>query len=103
MVGGDYQKPDMANQNAAFLSAGGNLWALAQVLPSGYRSGVAFGPKGMPALAVGPAGSDLSNDGGKIWKPFDKENFNAVAASKQMFWAAGPQGRLAKIAVTEVR
>jgi hypothetical protein len=58
---------------------------------------VAFVPDQQVWIAVGTSGSDISNDDGQSWKPFDTGAFNAAAfLSSQFGWAVGPGGRLAK-------
>lgn len=98
IVGGNYEKPDEINNNLAFTKDGGKIWTAAKGL-NGYRSGVAYIDK-KTILAVGSSGSDLSTDGGKIWKNLDKENYNAVQArGKKAIWAVGANGLVSKYAM----
>lgn len=98
IVGGNYEKPDEANNNLAFTSDGGKTWTLSKGL-SGYRSGVDFIDK-KTIIAVGTNGSDLTTDGGKTWKNLDKENYNAVRAKgKNAIWAVGAKGLVAKFSI----
>ncbi len=91
IVGGNYEKPNDITNNLAFTSDGGKTWNLSKGL-NGYRSGVAYIDK-KTLLAVGASGSDLSTDGGKIWKNLDKENYNAVQTKgKKAIWAVGANG-----------
>jgi photosystem II stability/assembly factor-like uncharacterized protein len=95
IVGGNYEKPEEINNNAAFTNDGGVTWTLGKGL-SGYRSGVTYVDKNT-LLAVGASGSDLSTDGGKTWKNLDRENYNAVQAKgKRAIWAVGANGLVAK-------
>jgi photosystem II stability/assembly factor-like uncharacterized protein len=98
IVGGNYEKPNEINNNLAFTKDGGKTWNLSKGL-NGYRSGVAYIDK-KTILAVGSSGSDLSIDGGKMWKNLDQENYNSVQAkSKNVIWAVGANGLVAKFLV----
>ncbi|CAA9396847.1 MAG: hypothetical protein AVDCRST_MAG74-1354 [uncultured Pyrinomonadaceae bacterium] len=95
IVGGNYEKPDEINNNAAFTTASGITWTLGKGL-SGYRSGVTYIDKNT-LIAVGASGSDLSTDDGRNWKNLDKGNYNAVQAKgKKAIWAVGANGLVAK-------
>jgi photosystem II stability/assembly factor-like uncharacterized protein len=95
IVGGNYEKPSEINNNLAFTSDGGKSWVSGKGL-NGYRSGVDFiGKKTL--IAVGSSGSDLSIDGGKLWRNLDKENYNSVQAKgKNAIWAVGENGLVAR-------
>jgi photosystem II stability/assembly factor-like uncharacterized protein len=100
IVGGDYKKQDAAERTAAYSTDGGKRYVLAEAGPSGYRSGVALaGPKLI--VAVGPGGSDLSEDGGKTWKRVDATALNAVesvaAGRGREVWAVGPKGTVVRM------
>jgi hypothetical protein len=97
-VGGDYTQPSDSRRNIAVTSDGGQTWTEPSgAHPTGYRSAVAFVPDQQVWIAVGTSGSDISNDDGQSWKPFDTGAFNAAAfLSSQFGWAVGPGGRLAK-------
>lgn len=95
IVGGNYEKPTEAANNLALTGDGGASWQIAGGL-NGYRSAVAFFNK-RTLIAVGSSGSDISIDGGKIWKNLDRENYNAVAAKgEKAVWAVGANGTIAK-------
>ncbi len=93
VVGGDYKKPDETSGTAAFTTDGGRTWTAAQKPPHGYRSSVAWDPKGKMWVAAGSNGSDVSTDDGKTWKPLDNGNWNALSLP----FAVGPQGRIGKL------
>jgi photosystem II stability/assembly factor-like uncharacterized protein len=103
IVGGDYQDPDGTEGNAAYTTDGGMTWLPADASPpSGYRSCVAFLPGTASALlAVGPNGSDLSVDYGKIWTRLDTIGYHVASFPRagNTGWAAGGQGRIAKIII----
>ncbi len=100
-VGGDYRQPEATAGNAALTRDGGISWLAAGSPPAGYRSGVAYAPgaQGRALIAVGTSGSDLSLDGGETWSPLGTENLNAIAFGGTTCgaWAAGPEGRLARL------
>ncbi|MFI1992317.1 WD40/YVTN/BNR-like repeat-containing protein [Actinoplanes sp. NPDC020271] len=93
-VGGDYTVPESAPAGAAFTRTS-RTWTVAATPPGEYRSGVAWA--GRTAVAVGPTGSDLSRDGGRTWRRFDRGSFDAVACVAHTCWASGEQGRVARL------
>lgn len=96
VVGGDYQKPDAADNNIALTKNGGKSWYSVKGL-SGYRSGVAFISEST-IIAVGNNSSDLSFDGGQTWRKIGNENLNAVAAKgRNAVWAVGQDGIVLKL------
>jgi photosystem II stability/assembly factor-like uncharacterized protein len=101
IVGGDYQKPEATEKNAAHTGDAGKSWQLlTQQAPSGFRSGVAFTKLGsvLVGLTVGTSGTDLSRDGGLTWGNLEKEDFNTVAFDRRgVAWAVGPKGRVGRV------
>ena len=101
IVGGDYTKEGEAQNNLAFTSDGGATWSLATGL-HGFRSVVAYvpGEKGPALISVGPSGADYSIDNGRTWKAIDGPGFDTFSfvPGKQIGWAAGAKGSLAKLA-----
>ncbi|HSQ29049.1 MAG TPA: hypothetical protein VLN49_04325 [Gemmatimonadaceae bacterium] len=99
-VGGDYAKPKEPLDNVAVTSDGGRTWRLAKgPLPAGFMSAVAYipGTGGRSLVAVGLAGTARSADGGETWTMIDTVAYNSVAfASRDVGWAVGPQGRIAR-------
>ena len=96
IVGGDYQKPDAAEKNAAFTHNGGKTWKLYSKPPSGYRSAVAiaFDPRWLILIAVGTNGADDGPD----WSSIDRRNYNAVSfANLEAGWAVGPNGLIVRL------
>jgi hypothetical protein len=88
------------NEKVAWAS-GGRTWTLIRDSGlAGFRSCIAYlpGAKGKQLLAVGPAGSDYSTDGGMHWAKYDSQGFHvfAFAKARAIGWAAGAGGRIAK-------
>ncbi len=101
-VGGDYAKPDESAATAAYTLDGGKSWSAAKSMPGGYRSAVAYDEAAKMWIAVGPNGTDVSDDDGKNWravKPVSNEspnadkNWNAISLP----FAVGPNGRIGKL------
>lgn len=99
IVGGNYQEPNAAQANAALTTDGGKTWELIKnPAAMEYRSCVAYLTPSL-LVAVGPSGSDYSNDGGLTWARFSAEGFHTMsfAASANIGWAAGAEGRIGKL------
>jgi len=96
IVGGDYQKEKEAVDNLALTDDGGVTWTLVQGL-SGFRSVVAYVPGTKRVIAIGPAGGDYSNDGGKKWAPLSGPGFDtfSFARGQKFGWGSGPRGTIA--------
>jgi photosystem II stability/assembly factor-like uncharacterized protein len=100
-VGGDYKKPDGNARTAAYSVDSGAHWTLAERLPHGFRSAVAYDEAAKNWIAVGPNGTDVSRDDGRTWialKPKAGEaldadrNWNALSLP----FVVGPDGRIGK-------
>ncbi len=103
VVGGDFNSPDAAHDNAAVTRDGGATWTLVKGL-GGYRSVVAWSRSGGgPALTVGPSGADLSADEGRSWTAIDAAGYDTLsfAPGSSTGWAAGENGRIAKLTIHE--
>lgn len=100
IVGGSYDKADMGDRVAATTDDGGKTWSIVKGdEPRGFRSAAAFlgGGKTPRLIAVGPSGSEISEDGGKTWKPLGMQGFHAVDFDpKGAGWAVGEDGRIAR-------
>jgi photosystem II stability/assembly factor-like uncharacterized protein len=101
-VGGDYRLERESGDNVAVTSDGGRTWAFAGAARlRNFRSAVAYvpGSNGRRLLAVGPAGSDGSDDGGARWVPLGDVGFHAlsIAPSGGTAWAVGEQGRVGRL------
>jgi photosystem II stability/assembly factor-like uncharacterized protein len=82
-VGGDYLDELNPAQTAAVTRDGGKTWIAAETPPSGFRECVVAVSSARPRvlIAVGPSGTDLSEDGGLTWRPFGEGLFHAVGFS----------------------
>lgn len=102
IVGGNYQEPNAAQANVAFTTDGGKTWELIKnPAAMEYRSCVAYLTPSL-LVAAGPSGSDYSNDGGLTWARFSAQGFHTLSfsASANTGWAAGAEGRVAKLVFT---
>ena len=91
-VGGDYMKPEEVQGNIALTEDGGKTWvAPAGAPPGGYRSAVMY-LDANNYIATGTSGSDFSADGGKTWRKFGAEGYNALSR-----YAVGTTGRIATL------
>ena len=100
-AGGDYQSPEDASANLARSTDGGASWKLVPTPPpSGHRAAVSPLP-GHPTpvwISVGRGGCDVSRDDGLTWETFSDEGFYTLAlADDGTLWAAGSDGRAAKL------
>jgi photosystem II stability/assembly factor-like uncharacterized protein len=94
-VGGDFLSPALSPDALALTANGGTSWQLVADAPDQYRSGAAW-VNGSDAVAVGPTGSDVSQDAGQSWQGFDSGSFDTVdCAGPDACWASGQLGRAA--------
>jgi photosystem II stability/assembly factor-like uncharacterized protein len=114
-IGGDFADPDHAVDALARSTDGGVTWQLVDEskAPGGYRSGSAWwsdhrGDQKVQIddlqktiFAVGPTGSDVSQNRGKSWQMFDTSAIHSVECVKRSLvcWSSGPGGWVAKLAV----
>jgi len=99
-VGGDYRQERESGDNLATTSDGGKTWTFAGTTRlRSFRSAIGYvpGSKGRRLVAVGPAGTDQSADGGATWTPLGDEGFHALSIAPRggTAWAVGEQGRIA--------
>jgi len=100
IVGGDYKAEIVAGNNAAITTDGGATWTAVKGL-SGFRSVAAYAPgNGATIVAVGPAGTDVSNDGGRTWSPLAGPGFHAFSFARRgtVGFGVGEKGGAAKLA-----
>ena len=102
IVGGDYQEDERTGGNIAVSTDRGITWMLPpEPHGVGFRSGVAWREEEAYPMwvVVGTSGSDYSLDFGRTWTRFDEGAFNAVAFAGSTGWAAGPDGKVARLVV----
>jgi photosystem II stability/assembly factor-like uncharacterized protein len=102
IVGGDYRKEKEPSDNVALTNDGGRTWASpGNARIRSFRSGVVFipGSSGREAIAVGPAGTDRSTDGGRTFVAIDDVGFHAVTVDRagKAVWAVGEQGSVGRL------
>ena len=100
-VGGDYKNPEQGGANVSMTTDGGLIWTLVKSSHSmRYRSAIAYlGNSLLPMfVAVGPSGSDFSVDG-VTWQKLGDTGYHTLgfAKSANAGWAAGADGRIAKL------
>ena len=98
IVGGDYQKEKIAEDNLAITSDGGVTWQLLKGL-SGFRSVVAYLPGTQSLVALGPAGGDYSTDDGRTWTPVAGAAVDtfSFARRQRLGWGAGARGTIGRL------
>jgi photosystem II stability/assembly factor-like uncharacterized protein len=98
-VGGDYRQEREGGRHFARTDDGGRTWVSGTL--RGFRSAVAFlpGSGGHGLVVVGPAGADVSSDGGLTWTPFGHEGYHALSFPHGIpaGWSAGEHGRVAAL------
>lgn len=95
-VGGDYRQPALDGVKAALSVDTGLKWAAVQSAP-GFLSSVMRGPgKSAEVVAVGLAGTGISNDGGKTWTAVDEAPYNTAGFAGESGFAVGPKGVIAR-------
>jgi photosystem II stability/assembly factor-like uncharacterized protein len=82
-VGGDYLDETNPTATAAVTDDGGRTWIAVETPPSGFRECVVEVSDATPLvlIAVGPSGTDLSEDGGVTWRPIGEGHFHSVGFS----------------------
>ena len=100
-VGGDYRQENAAGDNIQITTDGGATWTFPGATRlRAFRSAVAYvpGSHGRIILAVGPSGTDRSDDHGRTWSPLGDEGYHALSIERRgrAAWAVGEGGRIAK-------
>lgn len=93
VVGGNYLKDKDNTNNVLYTKNGGKTWKKSEQPVAGYRSGVTYVTKDF-CVATGTSGTDVSTDGGRIWKNISLLSFNAVKAADQTIILAGGKGQV---------
>lgn len=98
-VGGDYRTEKNAIDNAAATADGGVTWTPVKGL-GGFRSVVARVPGSKASwIAVGPSGTDVSDDDGRTWRPIEGGGYHtfSFARGRKTGWGAGEGGAIGKL------
>jgi photosystem II stability/assembly factor-like uncharacterized protein len=103
-AGGDYRQEKGTGDNLQFTTDGGATWTFAgSARLRSFRSAIAYvpGTRGRVILAVGPGGTDLSDDHGRTWQPTGNEGYHALSIEPggHVAWAVGEQGRIARMVI----
>ncbi|MGY8647285.1 MAG: WD40/YVTN/BNR-like repeat-containing protein [Verrucomicrobiales bacterium] len=102
-VGGDYTKEAKGERNAFSTSDGGKSWILLKsddgLSVYSFRSCVHHLPDPKRVIVVGPNGCNVSRDEGRTWASFGDQGFHtfSVGGSLKAIWAAGSNGRIARL------
>ena len=101
-VGGNYPKPTETAGTAAYSTDLGKSWRAAEMMPSGYRSAVAFDARSKAWIAVGPTGTDVSHDHGMHWTSLKPSTTDAPDADKNwnaisLPFVVGSKGKIGKL------
>jgi hypothetical protein len=101
-VGGDYLKPNVSTESAAFSLDASKTWTASKTQPHGYRSSVAYDPTQKLWITVGPNGTDISRDDGKNWTPLKPSGYDPPDADKNwnalsLPFVVGPHGRIGRL------
>jgi microsomal dipeptidase-like Zn-dependent dipeptidase/photosystem II stability/assembly factor-like uncharacterized protein len=106
-VGGDYRDEANPAGSASITRDGGATWVAATRAVSGFRECVVTVSDSEPQtlMAVGPSGTDISEDGGTTWSRVGSNGFHAVAFSPDgpTGIAVGADGAVARWRFKDVR
>ena len=95
-VGGDYKNDKEKVENVAITHDAGKTWEfLTAAQPDGLKEAGFMLPNGS-LLLVGTSGTSLLDEDGTVWKAIDSESFHTVSCFKDVCWAIGGKGNLAK-------
>ena len=100
IVGGDYKQDTLTRNNVFLTTNRGKTWIAPATPTRGYRECVAY-LSGDTAIAVGPTGMDISEDGGMHWRPLsDEKQFHVVKKSRKgkLVVIAGGGGKIGLLA-----
>lgn len=96
-VGGDYTNEGEGTDNVILTDDGGESWRLADTFPV-FQSAVRYLDR-QRLVSVGPAGGYASEDGGRTWRRIPGDGYHTLdRAEDGTVWAAGSNGRVARLA-----
>ncbi len=98
VVGGDFDRDTLSENNCSFSDDGGISWKTALSAPHGYRSCVSWLSR-ENLICCGTSGVDFSKDSGLNWKLISKESFHVCQKAKigNSLFLAGAKGRIARL------
>ncbi len=99
VVGGNYQKAKEGESHVAYTSDGGATWQLSTGSRQ-YLSAVRH-VRGPVWIATGPAGTEISRDGGRTWSADSEAGFHALSVARDgSIWASGGDGRAVRYRIS---
>lgn len=105
--GGNLGEPEGRSENVAVTVDGGATWRAgtpSRIRGAIYGGAVVPGTEPPLLVVVGPAGADLSQDGGVTWTALDSVPYWGLGfASSRAGWLVGPGGRITGVAVRPER
>ena len=98
VVGGDYKRPELVEDNLARSVDGGKTWRLQPDVKFEHKACVRSLGQGS-ALVCGRTGVAVSWDAGETWQPIDCGGYYtaAIDATARVGYLAGSDGRVAKV------
>ena len=100
VVGGDYEKVDLADHHV-MASVDGRKWEIPKKATRGYRECVEFYAD-KSAIAIGPTGAEYTIDYGNNWEVLsDEKDFHVVRKARKgkLVIATGGKGKIAVIEI----
>lgn len=97
-AGGDYSADSVRLGNAFLTNDGGKTWIKPVINPLGYRSCVIYISDSI-LVATGTSGTDISLNGGMVWRKLSPAGFHVVQKSPggRAVYLAGADGRIARL------
>ncbi len=96
IVGGDYKKDTLRKDHVFYTTDGGQHWLAPSLPTGGYRECVEY-INTKTVIATGPAGTDISYDGGRNWQQFSDERlYHVIRKSRKgnLIIMAGGAGKI---------
>ena len=95
VIGGDYLHDKQKDSTVCYSIDGGLSWKLADIPPAGFQSCVEFIGNDI-FLSTGTPGSNITTDGGKMWRKIDDTGYNVCHKAKhgKLVLLAGNGGKI---------
>lgn len=97
IAGGDYKRDSLCKDHIFYTTDNGKTWKAPEKATRGYRECVEY-INDSTVLATGPSGTDISRDGGMMWRPLsDEKQYHVVRKSRKgsLVVIAGGGGKIA--------